>query len=123
MLMLERNVSGKASSAVTSGQATWYSACPSGVRLIRGPRRWKSAAPSSRSSACTCNDTDGWLSYRQAYDADAAFDGADVVATDTWVSMGQEDERAAREAPFLPYAVTADALEAGPFVDMKRIIA
>jgi len=36
----------------------------------------------------------------------AAADGADVVATDTWVSMGQEGEAASREAPFVPYAVT-----------------
>jgi ornithine carbamoyltransferase len=43
-------------------------------------------------------------------DADAAFDGADVVVTDTWVSMGQEAEAAAREAPFRPYAVNAAAL-------------
>ncbi len=43
-------------------------------------------------------------------DAAAAVDGADVVATDTWVSMGQENEREAREAPFRPFAVTADAL-------------
>ncbi len=43
-------------------------------------------------------------------DAAAALDGADVVATDTWVSMGQEAEEADREAPFVPYAVTADAL-------------
>jgi ornithine carbamoyltransferase len=40
----------------------------------------------------------------------AALDGADVVATDTWVSMGQEDEAAEREAPFRPFAVTAEAL-------------
>ncbi|MEV8375914.1 ornithine carbamoyltransferase [Kribbella sp. NPDC056861] len=32
--------------------------------------------------------------------------GADVVATDTWVSMGQEAEAALREAPFVPFAVT-----------------
>ena len=32
--------------------------------------------------------------------------GADVVATDTWVSMGQEFEAELREAPFVPYAVT-----------------
>ena len=40
-------------------------------------------------------------------DAHAAADGTDVVATDTWVSMGQEDQAAGREAPFLPYAVDA----------------
>jgi ornithine carbamoyltransferase len=43
-------------------------------------------------------------------DARAAFDEADVVATDTWVSMGQEAEKADRETPFQPYAVTAETL-------------
>ena len=43
-------------------------------------------------------------------DAIAAADGADIVATDTWVSMGQEAEAAAREAPFVPYAVTEQLL-------------
>jgi ornithine carbamoyltransferase len=44
-------------------------------------------------------------------DAHAALDGVDVVATDTWVSMGQEAEKAEREAPFRPFAVDAHALE------------
>ncbi|AYY13627.1 ornithine carbamoyltransferase [Actinobacteria bacterium YIM 96077] len=39
-----------------------------------------------------------------------AFSDADVLATDTWVSMGQESESAEREAPFVPYALTARAL-------------
>jgi ornithine carbamoyltransferase len=39
-----------------------------------------------------------------------AAEGADVLATDTWVSMGQEDEYEARIAPFLPYAVDDAAL-------------
>ncbi|MDT0277635.1 ornithine carbamoyltransferase [Blastococcus goldschmidtiae] len=43
-------------------------------------------------------------------DAAAAADGADVLVTDTWVSMGQEDEYDARIAPFLPYAVDEAAL-------------
>ncbi|MEQ6902760.1 ornithine carbamoyltransferase [Nocardioides sp. YIM 152588] len=38
----------------------------------------------------------------------AAVAGADVVITDTWVSMGKEDEAEARRAVFAPYAVTAD---------------
>ncbi|SEO94088.1 ornithine carbamoyltransferase [Trujillonella endophytica] len=41
--------------------------------------------------------------------ADAA-DGADVLVTDTWVSMGQESEYEERIAPFLPYAVDEAAL-------------
>jgi ornithine carbamoyltransferase len=44
-------------------------------------------------------------SVRWTPEAAAAADGADVLATDTWVSMGQEDEYDVRVAPFLPYAV------------------
>jgi ornithine carbamoyltransferase len=44
-------------------------------------------------------------------DAAAAADGADVLVTDTWVSMGQEDEYDARTAPFLPYALDQAAVD------------
>ncbi len=43
-------------------------------------------------------------------DPHAAADGADVLATDTWVSMGQEGESGGRAAPFVPYAVDEAAL-------------
>ena len=39
-----------------------------------------------------------------------AVDGADVVYTDVWTSMGQEDERAARQQTFAPYQVNAEVL-------------
>lgn len=37
----------------------------------------------------------------------AAVTGADVVVTDTWVSMGKEEESAAREQVFRPYSLTS----------------
>jgi ornithine carbamoyltransferase len=46
--------------------------------------------------------TDGSASY--VLDPVEAVTGADVVVTDTWVSMGKEDEAAERNQPFLPYA-------------------
>ncbi len=39
-----------------------------------------------------------------------ALAGADVVATDTWVSMGQEEEKAARSELFRSYAVDSAAM-------------
>jgi ornithine carbamoyltransferase len=53
-------------------------------------------------------------SVRWTPDAAAAADGADVLATDTWVSMGNEtntaDEYRMRVEPLLPYAVDEQAL-------------
>lgn len=37
--------------------------------------------------------------------------GADVVITDTWVSMGQEDEKAERVTLFGEYSVTSDLMQ------------
>jgi ornithine carbamoyltransferase len=49
-------------------------------------------------------------SARHVRDAAEAAEGADVLATDTWVSMGQEGESEGRSAPFVPYAVDEAAL-------------
>ncbi|MDP2401262.1 MAG: ornithine carbamoyltransferase, partial [Actinomycetota bacterium] len=46
---------------------------------------------------------------RDPYEAVA---GADVVVTDTWASMGQEDEHAARTAAFADYRVDAELMAA-----------
>jgi ornithine carbamoyltransferase len=54
--------------------------------------------------------TDTGGSVQWTADPAAAADGADVLVTDTWVSMGQESEYEARIAPFLPYAVDDAAL-------------
>ena len=49
-------------------------------------------------------------SVRSETDPVAAVTGADVVVTDTWVSMGKEDEAASREAVFAPWSVTTELL-------------
>lgn len=43
-------------------------------------------------------------------DPDAAASGADVVVTDTWVSMGKEDEKAHRVSVFGRYQVTPELM-------------
>ncbi|MDO4821916.1 MAG: ornithine carbamoyltransferase [Rothia sp. (in: high G+C Gram-positive bacteria)] len=43
-------------------------------------------------------------------DPEQALADADVVITDTWVSMGQEDEKEARAQVFKPYTVTSEAM-------------
>ncbi|OJY53793.1 ornithine carbamoyltransferase [Pseudonocardia sp. 73-21] len=43
-------------------------------------------------------------------DPHAAVDGADVLVTDTWVSMGQENDGLDRTAPFRPLQINADLL-------------
>jgi ornithine carbamoyltransferase len=43
-------------------------------------------------------------------DAAAAVEGADVIITDTWISMGEEADAERRQATFLPYQVNAALL-------------
>ncbi|AQQ15176.1 Ornithine carbamoyltransferase [Corynebacterium glaucum] len=42
----------------------------------------------------------------------SAVEGAGVVITDTWVSMGMEDDGKDRRTPFMPYQVTQDVMDA-----------
>lgn len=44
------------------------------------------------------------------HDPQAAADGADVIYTDTWTSMGQEEEARKREQVFPPYQVNQNLL-------------
>jgi ornithine carbamoyltransferase len=46
-------------------------------------------------------------------DAKAAAEGADVLVTDTWVSMGQEAEKSDRASVFAPFALDEAALALG----------
>jgi len=65
--------------------------------------------PGVLSTAChIAGTTGGSASY--APDPVAAVRAADVVVTDTWVSMGKEEEAEERSRPFRPYAVTRDLM-------------
>ena len=46
-------------------------------------------------------------------DPQEALKGADVIVTDTWVSMGQEEEKAERIKTFQGYQVTRDMISSG----------
>jgi len=51
---------------------------------------------------------------RQTNDPGAAVLGADVIYTDTWVSMGQEEERQKRLADFVGFQVNATLVKTAP---------
>jgi ornithine carbamoyltransferase len=53
---------------------------------------------------------DTGVSVTVTTDADDAARGADVLVTDTWTSMGQEDDGLDRRTPFRPYQVNARLL-------------
>jgi len=50
----------------------------------------------------------------QTNDPREAVANADIIYTDTWVSMGQEDEKQERRASFADFQVNADLLKAAP---------
>lgn len=75
---------------------------------IAGPEGYLPAADIIAAAEARAAETGG--SVLVTTDAAAALAGADVVATDTWVSMGQEDEKAERLELFRAYAVDAPAM-------------
>lgn len=51
---------------------------------------------------------------RQVADPREALEGADIVYTDVWVSMGQDEDADARRRAFAPYQVSAALMDASP---------
>jgi ornithine carbamoyltransferase len=75
---------------------------------IAGPEGYLPAGHVVAAAEARAAETGG--SVLVTTDAAAALAGADVVATDTWVSMGQEEEKEARLQLFRAYAVDAEAM-------------
>ena len=75
---------------------------------VAGPAAYQPGPDIVDAARRIASETGG--SVRAMTDPDEAFDGADVVATDTWVSIGQEGERDDRSARFEPFAVDAKAM-------------
>ena len=69
------------------------------------------AAPEGYEPSATIVAEAGGAAILSASAAEAVA-GADLVVTDTWTSMGQEDEQARRLAAFGPYQVNAELMAA-----------
>ncbi|HSV41314.1 MAG TPA: ornithine carbamoyltransferase [Nocardioidaceae bacterium] len=76
--------------------------------VVSGPSGYEPAADVLAKAQQIAAQTGGSAEY--VADPVAAVSGADVVATDTWVSMGKESEAESRIAPFLPYQLNAELL-------------
>ena len=75
---------------------------------VAGPEGYQPRADIVEDAKRIATETGG--SVTVTADPKAAVDGVDVVITDTWVSMGQEAEKAARVATFGAYRVTPDLM-------------
>jgi ornithine carbamoyltransferase len=64
--------------------------------------------------AATVRSYGGQDCYNVVHDPDAAVVTADVVYTDTWVSMGQEDQKQQRVRDFEGFQINAQLLHAAP---------
>ncbi|HEX3731779.1 MAG TPA: ornithine carbamoyltransferase [Mycobacteriales bacterium] len=76
---------------------------------IAGPAGLEPDPGLLRDALCRATDTGG--SVTVVNDPAAAVDGADVVATDAWTSMGQEDDGQDRDTPFRPFQLNEDLLK------------
>jgi len=76
---------------------------------VAGPAGYHPRADIVRDAERIAAQTGG--SVTVTTDVDAAVSGADAVITDTWVSMGQESEKAARVETFGDYRVTPELMD------------
>jgi ornithine carbamoyltransferase len=87
-----------------------FAAAKLGMKLIvASPAGYELDAESIRQVNATAADC-----VSQTHDPKAAVADADVIYTDTWVSMGQENEKEKRRKEFAGFEVNADLVAAAP---------
>ncbi|MFT4263607.1 MAG: ornithine carbamoyltransferase [Nocardioides sp.] len=91
--------------ACNMGNSWILAGVTAGMHVVIGAPDGYAPAPEMFERANAIGATTGG-SATWATDPVEAVAGADVVVTDTWVSMGKEEEAVARIATFAPYAVT-----------------
>ncbi len=75
---------------------------------VSGPEQFEPSGEILSRAQEIAAQTGGSASF--SHDAVTAVQDADVVATDTWVSMGKEAEAAERMRPFAPFSLTTELL-------------
>jgi ornithine carbamoyltransferase len=75
---------------------------------VSAPEGFQPAADVLRDAKSRAAETGGGAEL--IADPHAAVDGADVLVTDTWVSMGQEHDGLDRTAPFRPWQINGELL-------------
>lgn len=92
------------------GQSYALGAATAGMHLrIGAPEGFHPADAVVDDARAIAAETGGSITLTS--DPREAVAGADVVITDTWVSMGQEDEKAERVTLFGEYSVTSDLMQ------------
>jgi ornithine carbamoyltransferase len=76
---------------------------------IGAPEEYQPDLPVLVRAAAIAEQTGG--SVTALTDPDAACAGADVLATDVWASMGQEEERAGRTVTLTPFGINKEKLD------------
>jgi ornithine carbamoyltransferase len=95
--------------ACNMGNSWVLAGATAGMRVtVASPAGFEPAAEVVERAQAIAADTGG--SVEVGHDPVAAVAGAQVVVTDTWVSMGREEEAVRRQQLFAPYAVTSDLL-------------
>ncbi len=95
--------------ACNMGNSWLLAGATAGMQVVlSGPEGYQPESGMVDRAAAIARGTGGGVLLQP--DPVAALQGADVVVTDTWVSMGKEDEAAARLADLEPYRLDARLL-------------